>query len=51
MSWLFWSRPAHCVRFTSLCDMSLAQTGEASTSVLAARHGDAMARLMRGLRA
>jgi hypothetical protein len=47
----FWSRHAHFVRFTSLRDMSLAQTGIASASALATRRGLATPRLMRGLRA
>jgi hypothetical protein len=51
MSCRFWLRPAHCVRFTSLRDMSLRRNGHWSLrahAVSALRFDTA---LMRGLRA
>jgi hypothetical protein len=51
MSCLFWLRPAHFVRFTSLRDVSLAETGIADAFAPAARRGHAATRLMCGLRA
>jgi hypothetical protein len=51
MSWRFWLRPAHFVRFTSLRDMSLAETGSAAAVAPAPRRGHAATRLMRALRA
>ena len=45
MSCRFWLRPAHCVRFTSLRDMSLRRNGPQ------ALRAHAVPAFMRGLRA
>jgi hypothetical protein len=51
MSCRLWLRPAHSVRFTSLRDVSLAETGIAGPFAPAAHRGHAATRFMRGLRA
>jgi hypothetical protein len=51
MSCLFWLRPAHCVRFTSLRDMSLRRNSRPSLRAVAAFSLRSNTALMRGLRA
>ena len=51
MRCLFWFRPAHFARFTSLCDMSLHRNSQPSLRADAVFSLRSNTTLMRGLRA